>query len=100
MSLRQQLADGLRAERTRPDFWLNCLLFGLLGISIWPITGWVAESAQSQSRLLHALLVIGFASALLVMYGRVQIHAPFTLNRPARNFLIATYALLASSVLL
>lgn len=99
MPIRRQLADAFREKRVQPTFWLQLTLFGFLALAFWPITRWLAENAQDQTRLLHALIILGAASVLLIRFNRVEISRPLHLNRQARNALCAAYALLAGALL-
>jgi exosortase/archaeosortase family protein len=88
MPLRSQLARSLKERIRSADFWWNCGLFALLGVIFLPITFWFASSAQDQSRLLHAIVVLLLATVLLVRYGGVEIRETFQLNAAARRALI------------
>lgn len=94
MQFRRQLAISLKEKVHLTDFWLNCGVFALLGVIFFPITLWFASSAQEQSRILHALLVLGLATVMLVRFGGVDIREPLTLNQSARRALIASFVLL------
>ena len=98
MSIRQQLLHNFQQRRRQPDFWLQCLLYACLGLAFWPITLWIASTTHDQSRILHAMIVLGLATALLVKYSRVRLEAPLQLSRSALGYLIATYALLLLSL--
>ena len=91
MPIRQQLAASFRQKSRLLDFWLHCLLFGLLGIALWPLTLWFAQTAHDQSRLLHALVVLTMASVLLVRFGGVSVRDPLQMNPPAQRALLAAY---------
>jgi len=95
MSNRQQIFASLKEKRTQSEFWLNGLLYACLSIAFLPITLWVATSANEQSRILNALLVLAMAIFLLVLYNRIKVEAPLTLNKSARNTLLVSYALLS-----
>jgi exosortase/archaeosortase family protein len=99
MPIRQQLAASFRQKCRRPDFWLHCVLFGLLGIALWPLTLWFAQTAHDQSRLLHALAVLAMASVLLVRFGGVTVRDPLLLNRAAQRALLVAYGFLIVSYL-
>lgn len=94
MQLRRQLAKSLKEKVRSSDFWLNCGIFILLCVLFFPITMWFASSAQEQSRLLHALLVLGLATVMLVRFGGVEIRETLCLNAAARRALFASFALL------
>ena len=94
MSLRQTLCDSLKSKSHSTDFWLQASVFLFLGILFWPITQWLAESAQSQSRLLHALIVLVLACSLLIKFSGIRIEEPFTLNRSSRTAVYLTFGLL------
>lgn len=94
MQLRRQLAASLKEKVRLPDFWLNCGVFALLGFIFLPITLWFTSSAQEQSRLLHALIVLGLATVMLVRYGGVEIKETFNLNPSARRALIICFVIL------
>ncbi len=94
MPLRKQLAHSFNERRSHPDFWLNWVLFALLGLALWPLTAWFAETAHEQSRIFHALLVLGLASVFLVRFGGVEIEKPLTLGAGATRALYVSYGLL------
>lgn len=100
MSKRQQIFASLKEKRTQADFWINSILYACLGGAFLPITLWVAENANEQSRILHALIVLAMAIFLLVLYNRIKVEEPLTLNKSARNTLVASYALLSLCVIL
>lgn len=97
MPIRRELAASFRLKRREPDFWLNCLLFVLLGTALWPLTAWFAQTAEDQSRILHALAVLVMATVLLVRFSQIRIAGTLELNRPAKRALYAAYALLPLS---
>ncbi|CAA6679510.1 MULTISPECIES: archaeosortase/exosortase family protein [unclassified Lentimonas] len=99
MSKRHQILDSFKVKRSQADFWLNCLLYGCLGLAFLPITLWVASSANEQSRILHALIVLVMAIFTLVLYTRIDITEPLTLNKSARKTLFASYGLLLLSAI-
>lgn len=94
MPIRQQLAVSLRQKCRLPDFWLHCVLFALLGLALWPLTLWFAQTANDQSRILHALIVLTMASVLLVRFGGVTVREPLELNPAARRALLCAYGFL------
>lgn len=94
MPIRLQLAASFRQKCRLPGFWLNCVLFGLLAVALWPLTVWFAQTANDQSRLLHALIVLTMASVLLVRFGGVTVSNPFELNPSAQLSLLAAYGFL------
>lgn len=100
MSNRQQIFASLKEKRMQSEFWVNSLLYTCLGGAFLPITLWVAASANEQSRILHALIVLAMAIFLLVLYNRIKVEEPLTLNKSARNTLVASYALLSLCVIL
>jgi len=79
MSNRQQIFASLKEKRTQSEFWVNGLLYACLGIAFLPITLWVAASANQQSRILNALLVLVMAIFLLVLYNRITLLASYAL---------------------
>ena len=99
MSNRQQIFASLKEKRTQSEFWLNGLLYACLSIAFLPITLWVATTANEQSRILNALLVLAMAIFLLVLYNRIKVEAPLTLNKSARNTLLVSYALLSLCII-
>ena len=99
MSKRHQILDSFKAKRTQTEFWLNCLLYGCLGVAFLPITLWVANTANEQSRILHALIVLAMAVFALVLYTRIDVTEPLTLNQSARKTLAAAYGILMLSAL-
>ena len=99
MSKRHQILDSFKAKRTQSEFWLNCLLYGCLGVAFLPITLWIANTANEQSRILHALIVLVMAIFTLVLYTRIDVTEPLTLNSSARNTLFSAYGLLVLSAL-
>ena len=98
MSKRQQILASFLAKRTQSEFWINCLLYGCLGVAFLPITFWIAATANEQSRILHALIVLVAAIFLLVLYNRIDVEEPLTLNKSACKTLFAAYGLLLLSV--
>ena len=96
MSLRKQLRESLRQKSKDQDFWVNLLLFASLGIIFWPFTQWLAHSAHEQSRILNAFIILAFAVFSLVLFNRVAVKDPLTLNPHARNGLILAYLCLLS----
>lgn len=99
MSKRQQILASLMVKRTQSDFWTNCALYGCMGAAFLPITLWIANTANEQSRILHSLIVLAMAIFLLVLYNRIEIKEPLTLNKSARKTLFAAYGLLLLSVI-
>jgi len=97
MPIRRQLAASLRLKSRQPDFWIHCVLFGLLAAALWPLTLWFAQTAHDQSRILHALVVLTMASVLLVRFGGVTVSDPLELNPSAQRALLAAYGLLIAS---
>ena len=97
MPIRRQLAVSFIEKSRQLDFWFNCLLFVLLGAALWPLTMWFAQTAQEQSRILHALIVLSMASVMLVRFGGVTVTQPLELNRSARRALFAAYGMLLLS---
>ena len=94
MPIRRQLAVSFTKKCRQIDFWLHCVLFGLLGLALWPLTIWFAQTAHEQSRILHALIVLAMASLMLVRFGGVTITRPLELNASARRALLAAYGIL------
>ena len=94
MPLRRQLAVSFTEKYRQIDFWLHCVLFGLLGLALWPLTKWFAQTAHDQSRILHALIVLAMASLMLVRFGGGTITRPLELNASARRALFAAYGIL------
>jgi exosortase/archaeosortase family protein len=94
MPIRQQLADSFKEKCRLADFWWHCVLFALLGVALWPLTAWFAQTANDQSRIFHALIVLTMASVMLVRFGGVDVREPLTLNPAARRALFAAYGLL------
>ena len=94
MPIRRQLAVSFTEKCRQIDFWLHCVLFGLLGLALWPLTIWFAQTAHEQSRILHALIVLAMASLMLVRFGGVTVTRPLELNASARRALLAAYVIL------
>ena len=94
MTLRKQLLGSLQKGLRKRDFWLHCLLFSLLGFALWPLTLWFAQTAHEQSRIFHAMLVLGLASVFLVRFGGVDVKNTFELGPAARRALYLSYGLL------
>ena len=94
MQLRRQLAKSAKKKLRQPDFWVNCSIFALLGFVFVPITLWFTSSAQEQSRLFHALIVLALATVMLVRFGGVEIKDTLSLNPSARRALFASFILL------
>lgn len=99
MSIRQQILASFMAKRTQTEFWVNCTLYGCMGFAFLPITLWIANTANEQSRILHALIVLVMAIFLLVLYNRIEIKQPLTLNSSARKTLLAAFGLLLLSLI-
>lgn len=97
MPICRELAASFRLKRRQADFWLNSILFVLLGAALWPLTVWFAQTTEDQSRILHALAVLTMATVLLVRFGETRVENTLELNRPARRALYAAYALLLLS---
>lgn len=99
MSKRQQITASFLVKRTQFEFWMNCALYGCMGVAFLPITLWIANTANEQSRILHALIALVAAIFLLVLYNRIEIKEPLTLNASARKTLFAAYGLLLLSII-
>lgn len=99
MPIRQKIAESLSQKMKTTDFWFHCFLYACLGASLMPITLWVAQNAESQSRLLNALIVLVFACVMLIRFGHVEIIQPLQLNRAAMRYLSGAYGLLILSIL-
>ncbi|MDG1242239.1 MAG: archaeosortase/exosortase family protein [Opitutae bacterium] len=98
MSKRQQILASFQEKRMQSEFWINCTLYGCLGIAFLPITLWVAATTNEQSRILHALIVLAMAILVLVFYNGMKVEKPLTLNKSARHALFTAYGLLLLSV--
>ncbi|MEM8866793.1 MAG: exosortase/archaeosortase family protein [Verrucomicrobiota bacterium] len=94
MPIRENLALSLREKCTNLDFWVHLLLFTCLSIAFWPLTKWFAQTAHEQSRIFHALIVLGLAAVFLVRFGSVPINDPLSLNRSASRAIVFTFSLL------
>jgi len=99
MRLRQQLARSFRERAPTADFWLSLLPLACLALVFWPMTQWVAATAHAQSRILHALVVLGMAILFLVRFGGASVVQTLRLNASARRALFLSYALLFSGYL-
>ena len=99
MPIRKQLATSFRQKFRNQDFWLHCLLLGLLVIALWPLTVWFAQTAYDQSRVLHALAVLCVASVLIVRFGGIEVNHPLEMNPSAQRALLAAYGFLIISSL-
>ena len=99
MRIRRQLLQAFHQRGSKPEFWLHLVLFACLGVAFWPVMRWIAATAHEQSRLFHALVVLLFATALLVKFGRHSIRNPLTLNRSAGRALAAAFGLLTTAFL-
>lgn len=100
MQMRQQLAESFRGKSRDLDFWIHTFLFGSLALAFWPLTEWFAASAHEQSRILHALMVLGLATVFLIRFGDVAIQEMLSLNESSRHTLILTFLLLLAGFLL
>jgi exosortase/archaeosortase family protein len=100
MPIRKQLKGTLVDKIANLDFWFHVILYGCLFIALLPVTVWVANSAEEQSRILHALIVLLAACVMLIRFGHLEILEPLTLNKPARNYLFVAYGLLLFSLVL
>ena len=94
MPIRRQLSAAILEKFRTADFWIHAFLYGCLFTALLPITLWVAKSADEQSRILHALIVLLFACVLLVRFGNIEIRNPLSLNKSARTYLYAAFGLL------
>lgn len=99
MPIRKQLSTAILEKVRGVDFWIHVFLYGCLFTALLPITLWVAKTADEQSRILHALIVLLFACVLLIRFGHIEIRAPLNLNKPARNYLYAAFALLITNLI-
>ena len=97
MPIRQQLTHSFKEKYRQQDFWLHIFLFAMLAIALWPITQWFARSAHEQSRLLHAVVVLGLATVFLVRFGGIKIIEPLSFSDSARRALFLSYGLLLLS---
>ena len=100
MAVRKQLAAAFRVKRWQFDFWLQLAVFALLGLALWPVTGWLAQSTLDQSRLLHALIVLLFAGTLLVADQQPPVENALTMGRVAGIAAALSYGLLLLGFLL
>ena len=94
MPIRKQLIASFRQKCRHQDFWLHCLLLGLLVIALWPLTVWFAQTAYDQSRILHVLAVLCVASILIVRFGGIEVSNPLEMNPSAKRALLAAYVFL------
>ena len=97
MPIRKQLIASFRQKCRHQDFWLHCLLLGLLVIALWPLTVWFAQTAYDQSRILHVLAVLCVASILIVRFGGIEVNNPLEMNPSAQRALLAAYGFLIIS---
>ncbi len=97
MPIRKQLSIAISEKVRSSDFWVHLFLYSCLLISLLPITLWVAETADEQSRILHALIVLLFACVLLIHFGKIEIRNPLSLNKSARSYLYAAFGLLIAN---
>lgn len=94
MSIRKQLLSSFTERRHSFDFWAHVVLYTCMVFAFWPITQWFASTANDQSRILHALIVLALATAMLLRFGQVTIQNPLEFTTSARRYLICAYALL------
>ncbi|MGJ8654260.1 MAG: archaeosortase/exosortase family protein [Opitutaceae bacterium] len=99
MPIRQQLATAFKDKARSSDFWFHCVLYLCLGLALLPITLWFAQTAEEQSRILHALFALLFACVLLIRYGRIEISEPLSFNASARKYLYIAYGLMLVSII-
>ncbi|MEC7274137.1 MAG: archaeosortase/exosortase family protein [Verrucomicrobiota bacterium] len=99
MPIRKQLVASFRQKYCHQDFWLHCLLLGLLVTALWPLTVWFAQTAYDQSRILHALAVLCIASVLIVRFGGIKVSNPLEMNPSAQRALLAAYVFLIICIL-
>lgn len=99
MPLRHQLTTSFKDKAGQTEFWLHCLLLGLLMLALWPLTSWFAETAHEQSRIFHALLVLGLAGIFLARFGGVEVKDTLELGPATKRALYVSYGLLALSYL-
>jgi len=98
MGVAAQLAARVRERRTDAEFWLSLLVYSATCVAFFPFSRWVASHAIDQGRLLHALLVLVFAGALIAADRQRQPPVELRLNRPAIVCLGLAYALLAAAM--
>lgn len=96
MALRKQLFENFLEKKSQSDFWVNCAVFVVLGFAFANMTLWLVSSAQEQSRLFHALVVLSLATMFLVRFGGVEIKDTLSLNPSARRALVASFGLLVA----
>ncbi|PXA03781.1 hypothetical protein DDZ13_10870 [Coraliomargarita sinensis] len=94
MPVRQQLLNSFLKKKNSAEFWIQLGVFFLFGLTFWPVTLWFTSSTQEQSRLFHALIVLGLATVMLVRYGRIEIRDTLCLNPSAQRALILSFILL------
>lgn len=99
MAVRKQLLDSFREKKNSADFWIQLGAFFLVGLTFWPVTMWFASSAQEQSRLFHALIVLALATVMLVRYGGIAIEDTLNLNPSARRALVFSFILLLAQLI-
>jgi len=94
MPVRKQLLNSFLEKKETTEFWIQLGVFILFGLTFWPVTQWFTSSAQDQSRLFNALVVLGLATVVLIRYGRVEIRETLSLNPAARRALGVSFILL------
>ena len=100
MDVHRQFIHAFNNRKSSIDFWAAIALYIFTALAFWPITNWLVNSTIDQSRILHALIVLIIASALLVINENSKIEKPLYLNRYARYSLYATYGTVLLSVIL
>lgn len=94
MSKIQSIIASFQKKRALPEFWFHCILYVCLIFAFLPVSLWIANTANAQSRLLHALITLALAIFLLVLYGRSNASVPLAFNPSARKTLFASYGIL------
>jgi len=73
---------------------MQVAVYACMAAMFWPITVWLASSTEGQSRLLNALGVLIFATALLLKFSTTAVNSAFSLNNAASRTLYATFILI------
>lgn len=96
MHIRSQLLESLSEKSKTKDFWSHLLIYLCMGFIFWPLTTWLAQTTQDQNRLLNALIVLGFATLLLIKFSGATIHQPFTMSKWAIRGIYICFGILVA----
>ena len=99
MRLTRSLAVGLKEQSKKHDFWITTFILLAVWFALWPLTTWIAEAAQNEGRLKNTILVLSFASYLLITHQTIQLKNVFRLNNSVSFPLIVSASCLCIAYL-